>query len=551
MKSVGGMVPMPIQVRWLGKTSFREAADLQRALNLSIARGRAPAYLLLLEHKPVYTLGRHAEKNHVILSPREIADLGLDLVETDRGGDVTFHGPGQLVAYPIMKISRFGSRRWTSLLEEAVIDAVARFGIRASRDPDYPGVWIGDRKLCAIGTSVHRSVTMHGLALNVTTNLDYFEGIVPCGIRDRTVTSMEVETGTKYSIRQVAEALVDSFSRLTGARSIEFIASSWPEDTGTSSRVRMRDGEPAGSARNVSDGRPRSRSGVLRPEYMRARAQFDEGYRKVRSVVHGSSLTTVCEEARCPNIHECWRDLTATFMILGDRCTRACGFCNVVTARPHDTEDDEPARVAKAAAELGLRHIVITSVARDDLPDGGAVAFAETVRAVRARIACSTIEVLVPDFKGDLGALETLLSSRPDVINHNVETVPRLQKRVRPSASYARSLTLLARAKMLAPEIETKSGLIVGLGEEFDELCAVITDLASVGVSILTVGQYLQPTRRHLPVERWWTPGEFRELADVARSRGITAVQSGPLVRSSYRAADVWRSVEKMKSDVM
>jgi lipoic acid synthetase len=252
--------------------------------------------------------------------------------------------------------------------------------------------------------------------------------------------------------------------------------------------------------------------------------------------VRGLDLHTVCEEAGCPNIFECWADGTATFMINGDRCTRACGFCLVDTRHPGPLDAGEPDHVAEAVATMGLAHAVVTAVARDDLPDGGAGAFARVVEAVHRRCPATAVEVLVPDFGGDPEALDTVFAARPEVLNHNLETVARLQRAVRPQASYARSLAVLARAR--AAGLTTKSGLIVGMGEEPSEVLAAMADLANIGVEILTVGQYLRPTARHLPVARWWRPEEFDDLAAAGRALGFAHVQASPLTRSSYHARD-------------
>ena len=245
-------------------------------------------------------------------------------------------------------------------------------------------------------------------------------------------------------------------------------------------------------------------------------------------------LVTVCEEAGCPNLSECWADGTATFMINGERCTRACGFCLVDTQQPLPTDPMEPARVAEAVERMGLRFAVVTAVARDDLADGGAAEFVAVIRAIRARTPGVSVEVLIPDCKGDPDALDLIFRERPDVLNHNLETVARLQRAVRPSAGYARSLSVLARAK--AAGLTTKSSLIAGLGETADEMEEALADLAGVGVDIVTIGQYLRPTSNHLPVARWWTPEELAALKHAGESMGITHVEAGPLVRSSYHA---------------
>jgi lipoyl synthase len=255
------------------------------------------------------------------------------------------------------------------------------------------------------------------------------------------------------------------------------------------------------------------------------------------------SLNTVCEEARCPNLGECFSRGTATFMLLGDRCTRRCGYCSVTTARPEPPDADEPDRVAEAAARLRLRHVVLTAVARDDLADGGAAHFAAAVRAVRRRLPGARVEVLVPDFQGQAAALSSVLAAAPDVFNHNIETVPRLFPRVRPQGSYRRSLDMLITAKGLRPEQATKSGLMVGLGEADEEIAAVLGDLRAAGVDIVTMGQYLRPTRGHVPVSRYVSPEGFRALERRARALGFPTVYSGVFVRSSFNAEEVFAQV--------
>jgi len=263
-----------------------------------------------------------------------------------------------------------------------------------------------------------------------------------------------------------------------------------------------------------------------------------------RRLVHGLKLNTVCVAARCPNLSECWARHTATFMILGDRCTRACRFCAVTTARPEPPDEGEPQRLAEGAARLGLRHVVITSVARDDLEDEGAGHFASCITAVRDRIPEATVEVLVPDFHAREVCVQVVLDAAPEVFNHNVETVPSQHERVRPQAKYPRSLETLHLAKQLRPDAVTKSGVMVGLGERHDELIGVFRDLRSIGCDLLTIGQYLQPARsqRHVPVEKFYTPEEFDELGEIAKGLGFAGVASGPFVRSSYFAETLYRN---------
>jgi lipoic acid synthetase len=278
------------------------------------------------------------------------------------------------------------------------------------------------------------------------------------------------------------------------------------------------------------------------PNWLKAPIAGGESVRDVRQLLRGLNLNTVCEEARCPNLGECWDQRTATVMILGDVCTRACGFCAIATGRPTWYDPDEPRRVAEAVAGLGLEHVVVTSVARDDLPDGGASVFAATITELRARCPGMGVEVLIPDFNGDAAALRTVMEAGPDILNHNVETVERLQQPVRRRARYDRSLAVLAQAKAdaleLGREAYTKSSIMVGLGEERDELLTTFRDLRAVDCDILTVGQYLRPTVDHLPLVRYYHPDEFAELGRAARGMGFRHVESGPLVRSSYHARD-------------
>jgi lipoyl synthase len=272
-----------------------------------------------------------------------------------------------------------------------------------------------------------------------------------------------------------------------------------------------------------------------RPAWIRARAPQGTAYERLRGLVRGLELHTVCEEAHCPNLGECWSRGTATFMILGEVCTRACGFCAVKTGLPGQPPDpDEPRRVADAVGRMGLRHAVVTSVNRDDQPDGGAGIFAATIRQIRARVPGCAVEVLVPDFKGRWEALEVVLEARPDVLNHNVETVPRLYREARAGASFPRSLELLKRSK--AAGLLTKSGVMVGLGEERAEVEETLQAIRASGTDVLTVGQYLRPSPQHLPVRRYWSPEEFESLRAFALDLGFAHVESGPLVRSSYHA---------------
>ena len=275
---------------------------------------------------------------------------------------------------------------------------------------------------------------------------------------------------------------------------------------------------------------------VRKPEWLKVRAPGGPNYMRLKSLMRTANLHSVCEEAHCPNIGECWEDATATFMILGDVCTRNCGYCAIAHGRPVWEDREEPERVGRAVATLGLEYVVITSVNRDDLADGGAAHWAATIGAVRRHAPACRTEVLIPDFQGARPSLETVIAAGPDVLNHNTETVPRLYKRARHGGRYERTLDLFRHARAIAPSLPRKSGIILGLGEERDELVATMQDLVGVGVSILTLGQYLRPSAAHLPVEKYYHPDEFASLAEQGRALGFTHVESGPLVRSSYHA---------------
>jgi lipoyl synthase len=283
-----------------------------------------------------------------------------------------------------------------------------------------------------------------------------------------------------------------------------------------------------------------------RPDWLRVRLPVGDNYEDLKHLMRSKALHTVCEEARCPNMGECWANRTATFMILGSVCTRSCGFCAVATGRPQPLDWEEPRRVAEAVTQMDLNHVVVTSVDRDELRDGGATLFAATIRWIRRLNPSCAVEVLTPDFKGSREALKIVMDAKPDVFNHNVETVPRLYRRVRPQAVYQRSLDVLAWAKEMQPDKPTKTGFMLGLGETHDEIIEVLRDIRAHNVDIVTIGQYLRPSPQHLPIERYVPPDEFREYARIGREMGFRNVYSGPLVRSSYHA---WDQVKQLSGE--
>ena len=522
-------------------------------------------HLLLLEHDHVVTMSKRTPRHHLLV---DVEALGAAVASTDRGGDITYHGPGQLVGYPVLTVpgKRGGGMADTAAyvegIEQVLIDSLAELGIEAGRLHRHNGVWIDPdgarpRKIAAIGVRISRGRSMHGFSLNVDPDLEWFSRIVPCGITDKAVTSIAAE-GVEVSMRDVVDVVVANAAQRWGkGQPIDRADVAW--------RVPVADlapftrGEGAGTPvgrRGIGFGEQADGTSVRllgrlaeagvsedpvrlkarKPAWMRVPLDTGPGYRAIKKTMRDLDLVTVCEEAGCPNISECWNDGTATFMILGERCTRACGFCLVDTRKPAAVDADEPARVAEAVDRMGLAHAVVTMVARDDLRDGGASAVAATVDALRDRVPTCRVEVLVSDFKGDATALQTVFDSRPDVFNHNIETVARLQRAVRPSASYARSLAVLARAKRAG--LLTKSSIIVGMGETDDEVTQTMGDLAAIGVDIVTIGQYLRPTSHHLPVANWWKPSMFAEWKRRGESLGIGHVEASPLTRSSYHARD-------------
>jgi lipoic acid synthetase len=564
---------MTLRARWLGRVPYREALDLQTAL---FEHGREQ-HLLLLEHPHVFTHGARAELDkNVLVDP---ASVGAELVAVNRGGDVTYHGPGQLVGYPIVSVSPKWGRAGTGLadsvayvrsVEQLIIDTLQQLGLKdVGRLREYPGVWVepegpNPRKICAIGVRLTRGRTMHGFALNVEPDLRYMrEYIVPCGIPDKPVTSL-AEEGLDVSMADVVDVLVPLAAAVWGEGRVERQDVAWRHDRGGMDLSPFSRGEGPGEAVRDAGSHfqskpapaPASASqpvrllgrlaqagvneglavGERKPEWLRPKVRIGTEVLAIKNTIRDLGLVTVCEEAGCPNLSECWSDGTATFMVLGERCTRACGFCLVDTRKPLVPEHDEPARVAEAVDRMGLAHAVITMVARDDLSDGGATHVADTIAAVRRRTPSTAVEVLVSDFHGDRASADIVIEAKPDVFNHNLETVARLQRAVRPSAGYARSLGLLSRARNAG--LRTKSGLIVGMGETDDEVLAALADLASIGCRIVTIGQYLRPTSNHLPVHRWVTPETFRMYQREGEAMGIDHVESSPLTRSSYHARE-------------
>jgi lipoic acid synthetase len=548
----------PLHVRWLGRVAYREVLALQTA----IFKHGVDQHLLLLEHPHVFTYGPTSNlATNLLCNP---ADVNAELVEVQRGGDITYHGPGQLVGYPLLSLQpKHGAsgpadtRAYIHDLEQVIIETLVELGVsNAGRQTQFPGVWLDPdtpkaRKICAIGVKVGSGSTerrtMHGFALNVNPDLAYMrEHIVPCGIGQWPVTSL-AEEGVDASMEQVVDVIARLATNRWGSESStrsDVVFKHSPDDLSAFSRGEGA-GEPVRLIKRLDDAGVQGglSISVRKPDWMRTKIVQSAEVAAVKQTVRDLQLTTVCVEAGCPNLSECWKDGTATFMVLGERCTRACGFCLVDTQKPLAPDSDEPRRLAQAVRQMGLDYAVLTMVARDDLDDGGMQHVAQCVKSIRVENELAQVETLISDVKGS-DALDILIAERPDVLNHNIETVARLQRAVRPSAGYARSLAVLGRSA--AAGLVTKSGIIVGMGETCDEVEMTLIDLASVGVQIVTIGQYLRPTSHHLPVARWVEPAEFVHYKQFGESIGLSHVESSPLTRSSYHAKQAQRSSQPL-----
>ena len=539
-----------LNVRWLGNLPYSEALILQKGLKESVAGENNPYdYLLLLEHNNVITIGRTGDTNNLLLDSEELEKKGIEFFETDRGGDITFHGKGQLIGYPIMRLQ--DPKKvipFVRSLEQTIIKTLGSFDIEAFSKEDDTGVWTSEGKIASIGVKVSKWTTYHGFALNIFDKLEGFDFINPCGNQEEKIASVHT-FNTEISFDDVVNKITETFTAEFGYEDVGIQMSQFtPTQLKKQKKHEIDEMLDKGVFQKNNNLVPITIKGLLpnepeRPEWMKVKANLGKDYRDLKNLISEKKLNTVCEEASCPNIYECWSMGTATFMIMGDTCTRACGFCDVNTGKPNDLDELEPLRVAESVLTMGLTHAVITSVNRDDLLDGGSQFFAQTINEVKRLNPSTSVEVLIPDFKGDKGAIDNIIEASPEVLNHNLETVPRLQREIRTAASYGRSLSLLQYAKESAFLGKTKTGLIVGMGEEFEEVIAVLEDLSQINVDIVTIGQYLRPTAKHRPIHRYVDKEEFIKYKSIGESFGIPHIESGPLVRSSYHAKDSFASV--------
>jgi lipoic acid synthetase len=511
-----------IQVESCGLVDYQEAHRRQLELVGRLQTNQDEEdRCLVLEHPSVFTLGRNGSSRHIAVNNEFLADRNINVVRVERGGEVTYHGPGQLVCYPVVNLKRRGVSviEFVGLLESIMQSVTRKFGIEARADSHNRGIYVGDHKIGSIGIAVKRGISFHGLALNVDLDLTPFSWINPCGLTEVAMTSMARELNANVDLDQVRQILIATVMEVFENR------------------------PPRVEHQPPSAFKPK-------PKWLKKRLPVGADYERIRRLVGTTNLHTVCREARCPNQFECYGKGTATFMIMGDRCTRNCRFCAVQHGPMEDLDSGEPERIASAVAEMKLDYAVLTSVTRDDLADGGAAHFVATIEAIRRRCPQTLVEVLIPDLQGKHAPLETICSASPAVLNHNIETVAELYPRVRPQALYERSLELLRQAATFDGALVTKSGIMVGLGESREALIRTMADLREAGCEIITIGQYLQPTAEHLPVRRFVPPEEFEELKEIARDLGFGAMAAGPHVRSSYRAGHLYRSLESQSSKV-
>ena len=538
-----------LNVRWLGKLPYSEAYDLQLGLHRSVSQEPSiDDYLLLLEHNKVITSGRSSKENNLLVTINQLNELGIEYFETDRGGDITYHGDGQLIGYPIIRLS--DPKKvipFVRDLENVIIDTLGKFNIDSFTKEDDTGVWTSKGKIASVGIKVSKWTTYHGFSLNIFDSLDGYDLINPCGNQLEKMTSIH-QFNSDISFEEVAITISDNFSKIFGYSDVDKQFSQFtPRQLKRTKEFNIDQMVKNGVFKINQNKIPVTIRGVLpsepkRPEWMKVKANLGTDYVALKNLLSDKKLNTVCEEASCPNIYECWSMGTATFMIMGDVCTRACGFCDVKTGKPGELDLGEPLRVAESVQAMNLTHAVITSVNRDDLADGGSMFFADTIRAVKERNNRCDVEVLVPDFKGLRSAIQNIIDASPEVFNHNLETVPRLQREIRTAASYGRSLSLLEYVKKQGFMGKTKTGLIVGMGESKEEVISVLKDLSKIEIDIVTIGQYLRPTAKHRPIDRYATIEEFEDYKIIGESFGIPHVESGPLVRSSYHAKDSFAS---------
>jgi len=470
--------------------------------------------VLIAEHHPVITFGARKADNKLRSDIDTLKKAGVGVIETRRGGGVTAHNPGQSVFYPVLNLRglKLGISEYIRTLERIGIELLKQLGIEAQRRMGYPGLWAASKKIASVGVRVSKFVTYHGMAINISNDLSIFDYIVPCGIEGVKMTSVFKETGRQYTTEQVKQKLIPLLHQHLSIQNERRATSN--ESRATSNKQRKL------------------------PPWLKRPMPAGQDYERTRKVIESCGIETICVNANCPNRGECWSQGSAAILILGNICTRNCRFCSVVKAKPQPPDMTEPARLADMSERLRLKYLVITSVTRDDLPDGGAGHFRDCIRTVRQRCHHIKIEILTPDFKGSQQrAIEILSDALPFVFAHNIETVESLYPTARAGADYGHSLNLLRLAKQNSSKIKTKSSIMLGLGETAGEIERCLKNLRSVGCDMITIGQYLKPSKNALDVVRYVPPEEFTYWQKRAYRLGFAHCLAGPFARSSYKAA--------------
>jgi lipoic acid synthetase len=478
---------------------YREILEQQQQLCEKRRLDEIPNTVLIVEHPAVITLGARQSANKLLAGRSELAQKRIDVVDIRRGGGTTAHNPGQLVFYPILHLQQLGVgiNEYIRELEAIGTELLEQLGVSSQRRKGFPGLWVGNKKIASIGVRVSKFITHHGMAINIRNDLSIFDLFIPCGLDGVEMTSAMKETGKNYSMSSVKEKLskmlINHFSTSNKPRKL--------------------------------------------PHWLRRPLPAGEIYNRTSNILSSLGLETICNNANCPNRGECWSRGTATVLILGNICTRNCKFCSVAKGRPEPLDPTEPQRLAEMAKRMGLKYLVITSVDRDDLSDGGAGHFRDCINTVRKHCPDMKFEILTPDFRNcQSQAIEILADALPFVFAHNVETVPSLYPIARAGGNYQLSLNLLKMAKESYDNIQTKSSIMLGLGEADDELEQVLQDLRNAGCDRLTIGQYLKPSKDSLEVAEYIPPAKFDFWKQKAVSLGFSWVISSPFARSSYFA---------------
>lgn len=488
-----------LQVIDCGLADYKDILQQQYELRDKRRSGKIPDTILIAEHSPTITLGARQSANKLLADQSTLEQKGINVVNIRRGGGSTAHNPGQLVFYPILYLqdSGLGISEYIRELEAIGIELLEQLGIKAQRRKGFPGVWVNDKKIASIGVRVSKSVTYHGMAINIQNDLSIFNHIIPCGLDKIKMTSVLKETGKRHSMAdlkgKLCQLLIKHFST--------------------------------------------SKKRLKLPVWLKRPLSTNTEYNSTETILSSLGIKTICHDANCPNRGDCWSRGTATVLILGNICTRNCKFCSVISGQPDLPDPTEPARIAKMAEQMSIKYLVITSVNRDDLPDGGAGHFRNCINTVRSRCPDVKFEILTPDFQNcQEKALGILTNSLPFIFAHNVETVPRLYRKVRAGGDYKCSLTLLKSAKEIYRDTATKSSVMLGLGETDSEVERVLRDLRDVGCDRLTIGQYLKPSKDSLEVAEYIPPVKFDWWKQRAIELGFKWVLSAPFVRSSYFA---------------